>query len=182
MSSKFTLFLQRYRVFSGFLFAAAYLAFSRPTLLSLAIGFAIAAIGLFIRGWACGHIRKARALDTSGPYAYTRNPLYFGTLIITLGFGFASGVWWLGVLSLAFFASIYFPVINVEAEELANVIGDDYREYAAAVPLFVPRLTPWEKSNRTFDFKLYLKHGEYLAAIGSVAAAALLAAKIVFFS
>lgn len=182
MSSSFNKFLQRYRVFSGFLFAFIYLYFSRPTVTTLAIGFGIAAIGILIRGWACGHIRKTRELDTSGPYAYTRNPLYFGTFLVTIGFGFASGVWWLALLSLLFFASIYFPVISVEAEELENVIGDEYRNYAAAVPLFFPRLIPWKNSARKFDFQLYLKHGEYLAAIGSVLAAAFLAAKIYFLA
>ncbi len=118
MSSRFTRFLQRYRVFSGFLFALIYLFFSAPSIVTLAAGFGIAAVGILIRAWACGHIRKTRELDTSGPYAFTRNPLYFGTLIITIGFGVASGVWWLALLSLLFFASIYFPVINVEAEEL----------------------------------------------------------------
>lgn len=181
MSSRFTRFLQRYRVFSGFLFAFIYLFFSAPSVVTLAAGFGIAAFGILIRAWACGHIRKTRELDTSGPYAFTRNPLYFGTLIITIGFGVASGVWWLVLLSLLFFSSIYFPVINVEAEELENVIGDEYREYAEAVPLFLPRLTPWKKSERRFDFPLYLKHGEYLAATGSVLAAAVLAAKIYFF-
>jgi protein-S-isoprenylcysteine O-methyltransferase Ste14 len=181
MSSKLTKFLQRYRVFFGFVFAVLFLVFSQPNAVVIGIGFAVALIGLAIRAWACGHIRKIRELDTSGPYAYTRNPLYLGSLIIAIGFGIASGVWWLAILTLAFFASIYLPVINVEAEELENVMGNDYREYAANVPLFFPRLTAWKKSARKFDFQLYSRHGEYNAALGLFAAAAILAAKAYYF-
>ena len=181
MPSKFVQFLQRIRVFSGFLIAIVFLVFSRPSQFTLAVGISIAAIGVLIRAWACGHLRKSSELDISGPYAYTRNPLYLGTFIIALGFGVASGSWWLFLLVAAFVGSIYFPVLNVEASVLEQRLGEEYREYAANVPQLIPRLTPWKKSDRSFDFQLYLKNGEYNAAIGLVAASAILAIKSYLF-
>jgi protein-S-isoprenylcysteine O-methyltransferase Ste14 len=182
MSSFFVKKLQRYRVFSGFAIAAVYLYFAKPSFGFVSIGFALAVIGLAIRAWACGHIRKIKALDTSGPYAYTRNPIYFGTFLIAVGFAVLSGVWWLAALTLIFFVSIYLPVMRVEAEELEEVIGYGYREYAAAVPLFFPRLSPWNNSDpRSFDFGLYFRHGEYNAILGLLGAAVILAIKFYFF-
>lgn len=181
MSSKYTKFLQRYRVFFGFIAAILYFIFSRPGPKTLAAGLVIAAVGIVIRGWACGHLRKERVLDVSGPYAHTRNPLYLGTFIIAAGFGVASGTWWLCLLMFVFITSIYFPVMYVEAEELESWLGEEYREYASNVPMLFPRLTAWKKSDRRFDFRLYLRHGEYQAAVGLFAAGALLAAKAYYF-
>lgn len=182
MASKGLKFVQRFRVFAGFIFSIAFLVFARPTWLTLTIGVAIALIGLGLRAWACGHIRKVRELDTSGPYSYTRNPLYLGTSIIALGFGVASGVWWLALIAFVFYVSIYFPVMNVEAEELEGLLGAEYTEYATGVPLFFPKPTPWKKNERRFDFQLYLKHREYNAAIGTLFITAVLAAKILIFT
>lgn len=182
MSTPFSKLLQRYRVPAGFVATAIFLVYCRPTLLTLAIGSSIAAIGVLLRAWALGHLRKQRELDTSGPYAFTRNPLYLGTFIIVIGFGVASGVWWLFLMLFAFILSIYFPVIYVEAEELESWLGEEYREYAENVPLLLPRLTPWKKNERKFDFQLYLRHREYQAAIGLTVAVALLALKAYLFN
>ncbi len=181
MPSKFVKFLQRIRVFSGFIIAIVFLVFSRPTPVTLAVGIAIAAIGVLLRAWACGHLRKSSDLDVSGPYAHTRNPLYLGTFIIAFGFGVATGSWWLFLLVAAYIGSIYFPVMNVEAVVLEERLGREYSEYSANVPLLVPRLTAWKKSDRRFDFQLYLKNGEYNAAIGFAVASVLLALKSYLF-
>jgi protein-S-isoprenylcysteine O-methyltransferase Ste14 len=172
--------LQRVRVACGYLFATVFLAFCRPTVLSIIIGVTVAVIGLLLRAWACGHLRKGKELDTSGPYAYTRNPLYLGSFLITIGFGIASNIWWLAAIAIIFFLSIYLPVINVETSELESVIGPAYKEYAGNVPRFVPRFRRWRNSERGFDFQLYLKNGEYMAALG-VGAACLALIGIGFF-
>jgi len=163
--------LQRIRVASGYIFAIIFLAFCRPTTRSIIVGVSISVIGLLIRAWACGHLRKGKEVDTSGPYAFTRNPLYLGSFLITIGFGVASNVWWVAAIAIIFFLSIYIPVINVETSELESVMGEPYREYARHVPRIVPRLWPWNNSDRGFDFRLYLKNGEYMAALGVSAAA-----------
>ena len=178
MPSKLVLFLQRNRVFSGFILALIYLIFSSPTQIPLAVGLGVATLGLIIRAWACGHLRKTNELDASGPYAYTRNPLYLGTFIIALGFGVASGSWWLFLLVGLYIGSIYFPVMNVEAIVLSRRLGKEYEEYAENVPLLFPRFSPWKKSDRGFDFQLYLKNDEYNAAIGFLIATAALVAKM----
>lgn len=169
MAKKLGKLFQRVRVTSGYVFAIIFFVFCKPAAELLIIGSAIAVLGLLIRAWACGHLRKVAELDMSGPYAYTRNPLYLGSFLITVGFAVASGVWWLAMISIIFFLGIYLPVMNVEKSELEEVLGDEYRAYVREVPVFVPKLTPARSSERKFDFQLYLKNGEYSAAVGVAA-------------
>ena len=172
--------LQRIRVPLGFAFAILFLVFAKPTILSIAIGGAIAFIGVAIRAWSSGHIRKAKELAVSGPYAYTRNPLYVGSFILGVGFTVAAGVWWLALVFSALFIGIYLPVMRVEAEDIRAIFGADFDEYESNVPLLVPRFTPWKKTGVKFDFQLYLRYREYRAAIGAVIAIAVLTAKAYF--
>lgn len=172
--------IQRFRVPLGFLFAAVFLFFARPDYTFLAIGGAVAVGGLLMRAWASGHIRKNQTLAVSGPYAHTRNPLYLGSFILGVGFTIAAGVWWLGLVFIALFLGIYFPVMRVEAGELIEIFGDEYREYAKRVPLFFPRLTAAKKSAADFDFGLYLRYREYQAALGLLFAWSVLLLKAIF--
>jgi protein-S-isoprenylcysteine O-methyltransferase Ste14 len=174
--------LQRLRVPLGFLFAIVFIIFAKPTTLTLVIGGGIALIGLAIRAWASGHIRKASVLAVSGPYAYTRNPLYLGSLILGVGFSVAAGVWWLAIIFSVLFIGIYLPVMRVEIEDIRRIFGDDYDEYESNVPLLIPRFTPWKNAGGKFDFQLYLQYREYRAAIGTICAVGLLAAKAFFLS
>jgi protein-S-isoprenylcysteine O-methyltransferase Ste14 len=170
-------FLQRIRIPLGFLFAIVFLIFSRPSAVSLSIGAGIALIGILIRAWASGHIRKARVLAVAGPYGYSRNPLYLGSFIMGLGFTIAAGVWWLALVFAALFIGIYLPVMRVEAGDMRHLFADDFDEYEQHVPLFFPRITSWKKIDGGFDFQLYLQYREYRAAIGAILAMAILAAK-----
>ena len=172
--------LQRIRVPLGFTFAILFLVFAKPTMLTIAIGSTIALIGVAIRAWSSGHIRKAKELAVSGPYAYTRNPLYVGSFILGVGFTVAAGVWWLALIFAALFLGIYLPVMRVEAQDIREIFGEDFDEYERNVPLFIPRLTPWRKTGVKFDFQLYLHYREYRAAIGAAVAVAVLAAKAYF--
>ena len=172
--------IQRIRVPAGFLFAIVFIVFSRPTLTTIAIGAAIAFIGLLVRAWASGHIRKAQTLATSGPYAYTRNPLYLGSLLMAIGFTVAGGVWWLVILSTVLFLGIYLPVMRVEADDMRRIFGSEYEAYAARVPMLFPGFGRVPASTERFDFQLYLQYREYRAAIGVLTALALLAAKAYF--
>lgn len=172
--------LQRMRVPLGFLFGIIFMIFAKPAIWSLAGGGIIAAIGVAVRGWSSGHIRKNAELAISGPYAYTRNPLYLGSFIIGIGFTAASGVWWLALLFIALFLAIYLPVMKAEAADLIMLFGERYQDYAANVPLFFPRLTAWKKSGGKFDFELYLKYREYRAILGLFVAWGILVLKIYF--
>ena len=180
MSFKDKRILQRIRVPLGFLFAAIFLFFARPVPVSLAIGGIIAVLGLLMRGWASGHIRKNQELAVSGPYSLTRNPLYLGSFILGLGFTIASGVWWLGLLFIALFLGIYLPVMRVEAEDLKAMFGEQYFEYARQVPLFFPRPAKKIADNVKFDKNLYLRYREYRAALGCAFAWLVLAFKAYF--
>jgi protein-S-isoprenylcysteine O-methyltransferase Ste14 len=172
--------LQRIRVPLGFLFAVLFIVFARPTTATLIMGSLIVVIGLLIRTWSAGHIRKAQQLAVTGPYAYTRNPLYLGSFIMGAGFTVAAGVWWLALLFCALFIGIYLPVMRVEAEDMKHIFAADFEEYERNVPLFFPRPTAWRRMGGKFDLGLYLRYREYNAAIGAALAMAVLAAKFYF--
>lgn len=177
--------MQRWRVPLGFICAPVFILLAEPTARTLVAGGVVAFAGLFIRAWSSGHIRKNERLAVSGPYAHTRNPLYLGSFIMGVGFTVAaSGRPWLlpvlGGLFAALFLGIYLPVMRVEAATLAELFGEDYRLYARAVPLLLPRPTPYrdEGGERLqFDAALYLRYREYRAALGVLAAFALLTLK-----
>lgn len=178
MSSSIKKRLQRLRVPFGFLFAIVFLVFAKPKLNLLIVGGVIAVIGLLIRAWASGHIRKNQVLAVSGPYRYTRNPLYVGSFLLGVGFTIASGVWWLGIVFSVLFLGIYLPVMRVEAEELTAIFGEEYKRYAKAVPLFIPLPNDYESSQEKFDVQLYIRYREYRAALGLGFALGVLALKI----
>lgn len=170
----------RLRVPLGFLFAAAYLWFARPKWLSVAAGAVFIAGGLAIRAAASGHIRKNRELSTTGPYAYTRNPLYLGSLLIAVGFVIASRNLWIGLGAVAMFLVIYLPVIRAEEEYLRSAFPR-YEQYAAAVPRFWPRLSPYlpgDEGTEGYSRALYMRHREYNALVGSALMLAALIAKM----
>lgn len=175
--------LQRWRVPLGFLCAVFFLLFARPRPSTLVAGAIMSVIGLLLRAWAAGHIRKNSALATSGPYAFTRNPLYLGSFLLGLGFTIASGFWPLGILFALLFLGIYFPVMRVESATLAELFGQSFREYAREVPLFFPRITPYRSGEPAngFDASLYLRYREYRAALGLVIAWAFLVLKAYYF-
>jgi protein-S-isoprenylcysteine O-methyltransferase Ste14 len=172
---------RRIRVPLGFLFAIAYFWLAHPTWRLLEISGVFVVIGLLVRALASGHVRKNEALATSGPYAYTRNPLYLGSLIIGIGFAVAARSWWVGILLIAMFFAIYLPVIRSEETFLRGKF-DNFEEYARGVPRIVPRITPWKSGQPGgFSMDLYWKHREYNASLGAVAMMAGLIAKMKFF-
>ncbi len=105
---------RRVRVPLGFLFAVLYFWLARPTWRSMVLGGAVVLPGLLIRALASGHVRKNESLATSGPYAYTRNPLYLGSLVMGLGFCLAARSWWVGLALVVMLLAIYVPVILSE--------------------------------------------------------------------
>ena len=166
----------RLRVTFGFIMVAAFAWFSRPTAPSLAIGLPVSALGLALRAWATGHVQKNIRLAESGPYAYVRNPLYLGTLLVAAGFAIASRRWELGALFAAVFVFIYLPAIELEEQHLRKLFPE-YATYAAHVPALWPTLAPIRKPAR-FRWEMYVRNREYQALIGFVLGACLLAAKL----
>jgi protein-S-isoprenylcysteine O-methyltransferase Ste14 len=163
----------RVRVPLGFAFALAYVWFARPTWIWIAVGNVLVVAGLAVRAAAAGHIRKNRELTTTGPYAYTRNPLYLGSVLIAVGFVIAARNVWIAAGALLMFLAIYVPVIRAEEKYLRNAFPE-YSLYAAHVPRLLPRLAAYRPQNQggTFDEgrfspELYQRHREYQAALGS---------------
>jgi hypothetical protein len=191
------------RVPLGFVFATGYLWFARPAWIWIGGGSVFVLAGLALRAAASGHIRKNRELTATGPYAYTRNPLYLGSILMALGFIVAARNPWIGLATLLMFVMVYLPVIRAEENYLRSVFAD-YDQYAAQVPRLFPRLTPYQApaaqpprgldsgvpSARGFGAQraapvrysreLYLRHREYNAAFGSVLMMGALILKIVW--
>ena len=170
--------LSRIRVPAGFVFAVLYLYFSTPSNQSLWLGGGLAFVGILFRAWATGHIRKNDELTVSGPYALTRNPLYLGSFVIGLGFSIAGGKLIIPAVFLGCFAAIYAPVMQREMEYLKHKFPSEYERYQATVPLFFPRLTPERIGQGQFSFHRYMKHREYQALAGFVAAISFLILKL----
>jgi protein-S-isoprenylcysteine O-methyltransferase Ste14 len=170
---------RRIRVPLGFAFAVFYLWLARPTWPFIGYGAIAIVPGLLIRGLASGHVRKNEALATTGPYAYTRNPLYLGSLLIGVGFAIAARNWWIGVGLAVMFFAIYVPVIRGEEKFLREKFPE-FEEYARNVPRMFPRLTAYCRSENSggFSLQLYLKHREYNALVGAVLMLAALLAKM----
>ena len=172
---------RRIRVPLGFVFAVLYFWLARPTWRFLAIGAALIVPGLLIRALASGHVRKNEALATSGPYAYTRNPLYLGSLLIGVGFAVAARSWWVGIALVLMFFAIYRPVIRDEEAFLREKFAE-FDEYARKVPRMLPRLTPARSGDQAggFSARLYMQHREYNALLGAVGMLAALVLKLLW--
>ncbi|HEV2578856.1 MAG TPA: isoprenylcysteine carboxylmethyltransferase family protein [Acidobacteriaceae bacterium] len=164
---------RRARVPLGFVVAAVFLIFARPTWTTLVVGLVLVLPGLWLRGYAAGYVKKNAELTRTGPYAYTRNPLYLGSMSIAAGFAVAAGRWWLVVLLIAMFLAIYVPTILSEEEFLRGTFPQ-FEEYAQRVPRLLPRLTParfadTERGMGRFSHERYRHHREYNASIGAAA-------------
>ncbi|MBZ5662447.1 MAG: isoprenylcysteine carboxylmethyltransferase family protein [Acidobacteriia bacterium] len=175
-----TNFWIRWRVRVGYPIGIAAFYFARPQWKWLLSGVGIALIGLLVRGYAAGHLRKHEQLATSGPYAFTRNPLYFGSVLFAAGFSVASHSWISAALLAAYLAVFYPVVIRREQGELETLYGAKFLEYASRVPAFWPRLTPAASNGDHFSWSQYRKNREYEAAIGLAVAMLILCAIMLF--
>jgi protein-S-isoprenylcysteine O-methyltransferase Ste14 len=173
---------RRIRVPLGFLFAVLYFLLARPSWRSMMLGTIGVVAGLLMRALASGHVRKNETLATSGPYAYTRNPLYLGSLVMGLGFCIAARSWWVGVALVVMFFAIYIPVIRDEEAFLRRRFPE-FEEYARRVPRMLPSMTPLSSNAPPagFSLDLYLKHREYNALLGALAMMAALIVKMELF-
>ena len=170
---------RRIRVPSSFALTAVYLWLARPDVRSLTIGAFFIVAGLLIRGVASGHLDKNEQLATTGPYAYTRNPLYVGSLVMAIGFAIAARSLWIALALIAMFAAIYLPVIYAEESYLSQRFPE-FAEYARRVPRFVPTLSRFTSKHGSFSWNLYWKHREYNATLGSAAVLAVLLVKLLW--
>jgi protein-S-isoprenylcysteine O-methyltransferase Ste14 len=170
---------RRIRVPLGFIFAVVYIWLARPTRTSLIAGTLVLLPGLVLRGLASGHVQKDKQLTISGPYAYTRNPLYLGSLMLAGGFAVAARSWWIIAVMLLMFAVIYVPVIAGEECYLRQTFPE-YDDYARHVPRMLPRLTPYGSRQSAYSSARYWKHREYEASIGCAVVLAVLIVKLLW--
>ena len=157
-------FLFKYRSYTPIPLALYILYNSHPEIQNVLIGFILIAIGESLRMWSvsyAGGITRttnvgAPSLCTSGPYGYTRNPLYIGNMIIYSGVVFVAGS--LNILSMlivtwAFFIIQYYLIINLEQNTLIDIFGKEYKNYMNNVPIFFPRLTSWKNKDKYVPMK-----------------------------
>lgn len=171
----------RWRVRIGYPVGIACFLLAHPALTTLAGGGTLAVLGLLIRAAAAGHVRKHQSLATAGPYAWTRNPLYLGSLLLGAGFLLAAASWIAALIAALYLAVFYPGVMRREEEELRAEYGDAFDDYARHVPLFWPR--PPSRSAgppEQFSWIQYRKNREYQALAGAVLAFAILAAKMIW--
>jgi protein-S-isoprenylcysteine O-methyltransferase Ste14 len=168
----------RWRVRLGYPLAIAFAWLADPTLQSLIWGAVVALLGLLLRASAAGHLYKHQRLATSGPYRFTRNPLYLGSALLALGLLLAGRSWIAAALVAAYFAVFYSGVMRTEEAELRAQYGADFDAYAARVPLFLPSFRAPLPAGERFRGKQYASNREYQAALGFALALALLYAKM----
>lgn len=171
-------FVQRLRVPCGFLLLITFAWLSKPSLASMSIGLPIGLLGLALRTWATGHLAKDQQLATSGPYAYIRNPLYAGTLIVAVGIVIASRDLWLAIVFAAVFLLVYLPTIELEEQHLRGKFAT-YPQYAARVSRLLP-LGRWPGESKPFSWSLYKRNREYKALLGFLIAVAWLIGKSIY--
>ena len=160
--------LARLRVPLGFVFGACVLYFAQPTWRTLVIGASIGVLGESIRVWAAGHLEKSREVTRSGPYRYTRHPLYVGSSIMAAGVAVGSGSWIAAPLVALYMGSTIFAAVRTEEAFLRSRFGDDYSAYAE-------RRAP--EMARRFSLERAWRNKEYRAVAGLVVTIAVLALK-----
>ena len=130
--------LAKRRIAVAYLYVPVFFWLARPTAVSLGLGSVPALIGLGLRLWASGYLRKGEVLATGGPYRFCRNPLYLGSFLLLLSFAIGSANWWLLWLSPPLFLLFYLPTMWREEAELEQRFGAAYRDYKSRVPRWVP--------------------------------------------
>jgi protein-S-isoprenylcysteine O-methyltransferase Ste14 len=138
---------QRFRQFLGIALLILVVIVGAPTHQPLYYaGATIAALGILVRLWASGHVKKNKVLATSGPYGFVRHPLYVGNHLIMFGYCLASELWWSFVAYLAFSLYFYPQTIRQEDEKLARLFPEEWQHWAAGTRALIPRLTPYRSA------------------------------------
>lgn len=155
----------RYRVRLGFAAAALVFWLARPCAWSLLIGTVVAVAGEAIRVWAAGHLEKGREVTVTGPYRFTRHPLYLGSAVIGVGFAIASASVGVAVLVAVYLAVTITSAIRSEERHLTEKFGSVYSSY---------RDGHAAQADRRFSLQRVMANREYRAVTGLALALALL--------
>lgn len=170
-------FIVKRRVFFGFVFALVFLYFASPNLTTIAVGFPLGALGLAIRAWSSGLIRKNKALATDGPYAMTRNPLYVGSFIAGCGVSIMGGQEILAAIFVFAYLTTYRQIILNEEVHLAKLFPAELPAYMEAVPRFFPNVMKFKGFGPYDAANMLKKHKEWQAWLGYLAVTGVLLTK-----
>jgi protein-S-isoprenylcysteine O-methyltransferase Ste14 len=151
--------LIKYRAFTGILLLLVSLWLATPTPRSIFFGFFVMMIGMFFRAWSSGYINKDVELATEGPYQLTRNPLYFGNLLLGTGIALASSNRWVTIIFVAYFLFFFTFLIAIERKRMRQRFGARYDEWAKEANLFFPKIK--KIRNLNFNISFYMKNREY---------------------
>lgn len=152
--------IRRIPIFIG-AFLLVVFAKPNPNPLGMGIGAILIIVGESVRIWAVGHLQKNEVLTVTGPYAYVKNPLYLGTILITTGFCiFADNIYLLAAATFAF-CFHYIPYKKrVEGDRLRKIFGSRFEDYDQKVPDYRPRLTPYSAEKVSWRFQCFLENSE----------------------
>ena len=174
--------LNRLRVRAGLFLAIAVILLARPEWTSIFLGVLISFFGLAIRAWASGHLRKEKTLAVSGPYRYSRNPLYVGNFLLGIGIVVGARSWWVFGLFVGYYGIFYPLIIRRERNRMKQLFPQQYEEYRKKVPLFFPSVRKRLPAKGTFSWDLYRQNKEYRALQGTFLVWLILAAKLILLN
>jgi protein-S-isoprenylcysteine O-methyltransferase Ste14 len=170
--------LNRLRVRSGLFLAIAVILLARPTWISILLGVLISFFGLAVRAWASGHLSKERSLAVSGPYRFSRNPLYVGNFLLGIAIVVGARSWWVLALFILYYGIFYPLIIRRERDRMRVLFPLQYEEYGKKVPLFLPSIKKHFPAKGKWSRSLYSQNKEYRALQGTILIWLLLAAKL----
>lgn len=157
---------ERFRQLIGILFAIFVSFLGRPIFELFYVGAPMVGIGILIRLWASGHVKKDKQLATTGPYGFVRHPLYVGNILIAFGFALSSSLWWSFLVLALILWLFYPPAIRQEDAKLEHLFGQDWRDWRARVRALLPRITPYSSERSRWSFKQSLmQNGEPIIAV-----------------
>ena len=153
--------MRKMRKIPLFIGAVLLIAFAKPSWPGIGIGAILVLGGEAVRVWASGHLQKNEALTVTGPYAFVKNPLYVGSILITVGFCILAGnIYLLGAATLMF-CFHYIPYKKrVEGDRLKKIFGAQYEDYDEKVPDYIPRRTPYSNQKGSWQFKCFIENSE----------------------
>ncbi|HQP91605.1 MAG TPA: isoprenylcysteine carboxylmethyltransferase family protein [Candidatus Omnitrophota bacterium] len=158
---------KKLRLWLVYPFFIIYPLVAHMTDISFLSGVILMAAGLILRFWASGYLTKSRILTTSGPYSYTRNPLYLGNFILGLGISTMASSLWLNIYYIVSFSFLYFGTIREEQVVLEEKFGEPYKKYIKSVPAFFPSIVPYKHAEKkAFDINQSFKNGEFIRLCG----------------
>jgi len=153
--------MKKVRKIPVFIGAVLLVIFANPNLNGMVVGILLIIMGETLRLWAAGHLQKNEILTVTGPYAYVKNPLYVGTILITTGFCiFANNIYLLAAATFVF-CFHYIPYKKrIEGDRLRKIFGSSYDDYDQKVPEYLPRWTPYSREKVSWQVRNVIENSE----------------------